>query len=196
VALSDWNERQLLALTAGVVAVFLAAMGGLVGWGYLRYDEMSAEHARTQSSIRKNREKANRLEDESAALETVEREAGAVLAKVPESEDGGGMDFVGSIVQAATDSKLTFVKTEPIKEPSGRGAKQSKSTFESFKVRFNLTGGYHEFGQFLNWVETRSDRLIAVKAFKIDGYKGGLYPGKKGLSIQVDLEAFWKKPGK
>ncbi len=186
-ALSDWSEKQLLGLTAGVAGGVLLVMAGLVAWVYLGYRSLNKE-------IRQKKMQAQGMQTVAATIEKVREKRNKIALEFEEQKSKLPTDvqlgeLITQISKQAGDAKLEvnrFVKKrEP---PPGRLA--AITQYKSMHLELRCEGDYNSFGDFLNRIERKIERFIAVKSFKISGYKDGLEPGAKQLKITLELVTY------
>lgn len=181
-AMSDWSEKQLLALTAGVAGGVVLVMAGLVLWVYMRYGELCKEIEAKEKEVQAKRKEAERLDSVRKQLEEISARFNE--KRVPPDRDMDGL--LRQINEQLARARLTYKGVDYPKE-TRKGPVQE---YEPIPLRLQCEGGYHELGQFISGIEERIERLVAVTGFRINAYKDGLLPGKKALDISLDLEAF------
>ena len=52
------------------------------------------------------------------------------------------------------------------------------------------SGEFHHFGQFLNRLENRLERIVAVKGFEISANKDGLVPKSPDVDLKLRFDAY------
>ena len=185
-ALSDWSENKLLLVTGGVVGGVLVIMSGLDFYVYWRYSNLKTDVAGKRAKVRTMEKEARELpkvrEDrdrERALAEKLDR-------VVP--NDKRMDELSAQLTEQANQVNLKIKKFE-LRRERARGKAQRKKTYEPIGIKIRCVGGYDSFGRFVNLVEDKMERFVAVKGFKIKAYNDGLVPGKNALEITLDLEA-------
>ncbi len=186
-ALSDWNEKQLLGLTAAVAGGILLVMAGLVTWVYLGYRSLNKEIKQKKMQAQGMQNVAGTIEKVREKRDRFAREFDDLKNKLPTDVQLG--ELITQISKQAGDAKLEVNRFRRKKDPPAvRGAPRSQ--YKSMHLELRCEGDYNSFGDFLNRIERKIERFIAVKTFKISGYKDGLEPGAKQLKITLELVTY------
>ena len=192
-ALSDWSERQLLALTAGVAGGILVLMAGLVLWVYSQYRSLLDEIAAKKQDVQKKEQEAEQLDDSRKKLKEATQKLDEVLKLVPSAAKLE--ELISQITEQSRRAGLEVQSIEPVvQRGSGRTrGKTGGSNYEPAGLTLECVGGFHEFGQFLNRLESRIERFVAIKGFKITAYSKGIVPGSKEMTFSLDIETYFYK---
>lgn len=189
-ALSDWNEKQLLGLTAGIVGAIVLVMGGLDAWVYLKYDAL-------RKDIDVNGQEAQRLEKKAKTIETVQREHGEMAAEARRYEkrvpkDLSLTDLIDQISNQARAAKLRLTKAEREREAPGLRRGAATGGQKPTKLELRIEGGYDSLGKFVSYLEShqKMERFLKVTGFTISAYKEGLIPGADNLGITLNLVTY------
>ena len=176
-AVSDWSENKLLLVTGGVVGGVLVIMAGLDFYVYWRYSTLRKDVAGKRAQVRTMEKDARKLpkvreerDRERALAERLERVVPAQLT------------------EQANQVNLRITKFE-LQRERARGKARRREPYEPIVLKIRCLGGYDSFGRFVNLVEDKMERFVAVKGFKIKAFSEGLVPGKRELDITLDLEA-------
>jgi Tfp pilus assembly protein PilO len=187
-ALGDLSEKQLLGLTAGVVAAILLVMAGILLWMYMRYkgllDEIKAKNATAVAMEKKARD----LKDVEQTYEEYMTRFQDARKQVPDESQLTELD--AQISEQAANAKLNILKIEPVKERSTRKKTKQTGNLETIKLRIEAAGSFNAFGQFLNNIEQNMGRFVAVTGFTIAAYEEGLAPGKGPHEIELNLVTY------
>ncbi len=196
-ALSDWNEKRLLALTGGVAGAILAIMAGLDVYIYMEYDEREKDVATLNKAV-------DALEDRVATREGKEKDLKEAKAasreaelQLPDGEEEGSL--VTQVSEQIKDFKgLSMTKIG--RAAKGRGARKAgggsagagapAQSYVPVKMEMEASGEFHHFGQFLNRIENRLERIVAVKGFEITANKDGLLPKSPNVTLKLKFEAY------
>ncbi len=185
-ALSDWSENKLLLVTGGVVGGVLVIMSGLDFYVYWRYRDLKKDVVGKRAEVRTMEKDARKLpkvreerDRERALAERLDR-------VVP--NDKRVDELSAQLTIQANQVNLKITKFE-LRRQRTRGKAMRKEKYERIGMKIRCVGGYDSFGRFVNLVEDKMERFVAVKGFKIKGYNDGLVPGKNALDITLDLEA-------
>jgi Tfp pilus assembly protein PilO len=187
-ALGDLSEKQLLGLTAGVVAAILLVMAGILLWMYMRYKGLLDEIKTKNADAERMEKSARGLEDVEQAYKEAEIRYQDVRKQVPDESQLTELD--AQISQQAASAKLNILKIEPVKERSSRKKTQQTGNLQTIKLRVEAAGSFNAFGQFLNNIEQNMDRFVAVTGFTIAAYEEGLAPGKGPHEIELNLVTY------
>ncbi len=191
--LSEWSEKQVLGLTAGVAVGVLLIMGGLVAYTYVRYTKVGAETDTLKRQNKKLEKKADMLEEKTKELENLTRETEAHEKRLPDGEDRGHLRSQVSEQSRNAEIDITsFTKVAKgaIRRRPGKSGRGSKERYVPVKFRMEASGKFHQFGQFLNRLENRLERIVTVKGFELTANKDGLNPKKPELGIKLQFEAY------
>jgi len=185
--LSDWSEKQFLALTAGIVGGILLIMAGVLFYIYSTYDDLVKEIKSVELQTRNLEKEGEQLPAKQKQLEEEMLLKQTVEARIP--EEANVQQLIKQINDQSRSAGLKITKLEQAKEATGRRRTKPKK-YEPIKMELECKGGYHALGQFINRIEERMERLVAVDSFSIRGYRQGLEPGQDSLTIAIDLVAY------
>jgi Tfp pilus assembly protein PilO len=185
--MSDWSEKQFLALTAGIVGGILLIMAGVLFYIYKTYDDLVKETERVTLQVASLEKEAKRLPEVQKRLEDETLLKHSVDARVPEEESVE--ELIQQLNEQSRNAGLEIVSIKHDQPRTGR-RRTKPQKYEPVKMIIECKGGFHELGQFINRIEDRMERLVAVSKFSIKGHKQGLDPGKNNLDIELDVVAY------
>ena len=191
-ALSDWNERQLLALTGGIVGATLVVMAGLVLYIYTKYSKLEDEIGQVRRENKALKQKADKLERKKSELDRLGKLKKTDELRLPGDEDIGGL--VNQVSEQSRGAQLEITRLDRMKEraagrrPPAAGSSGGKCV--PVKMEMVLAGRFHDFGKFLKRLEERLDRIVAVTGFEITANADGLAPDEPAVGIEVLFEAY------
>ncbi len=191
-ALNEWSEKQILGLTGGVVVGVLVIMGSLVGYTYAKYTKLEKE---TETLKRRNKalqKTADTLEEKKQQRDDLLKDTGLHQKKLPDDEDLGGLR--NQVSEQSRNTEIDIAAINKAKESGrprpGQAGRGSKERYVPVKMQMEASGKFHQFGRFLNRLESRIDRLVAVKGFELTANKDGLQPKKSELKIRLQFDAY------
>ncbi len=74
--------------------------------------------------------------------------------------------FLENLSKLAFDSGVKVMSLQPLEKPNKNSKKERVNPYSSIPIRMSATGGTHEFGKFLSWLE-HNPTFIRVKDIKI-----------------------------
>jgi Tfp pilus assembly protein PilO len=195
VAIGDWSERQLLALTAGVVAAILVTMAGLVLYVFMKYGELEDEIAKLNGEVSKLQREAETLEEKKKDLADAERRVPDDIRRLPDEE--GTKDLIDQVSEQSKNARVKIEKGPDVVEkrvrrrkPGQARTKRSQTGYATVKMSLEGSGKFHDFGQFLNRLENRLERIVSVTGFELTANKDGMVPDDPRVGIKLEFEAY------
>ena len=178
----DVGRWPFLFRALAVVLVFVAATGLLV-W-YFVYSEaqgnipdLRAAQAEQQSlwaTFDQKQRKAANLEAYRQQLAEIERSFGAMLRQLP------GKTEVPSLLVDISQSGLAAGLQEKLFQP---GQETRRDFYAELPIKIRLTGGYHEFGEFVSGVAALP-RIVTLHDIQISQNTGR--GGARGTAVPTD----------
>ncbi len=178
----DVGRWPFLFRALAVVLVFLVATGLLV-W-YFVYSEaqgnipdLRAAEAEQQSlwaTFDQKQRKAANLEAYRQQLDEIERSFGAMLRQLP------GRTEVPSLLVDISQSGLAAGLQEKLFQP---GQETRRDFYAELPIKIRLTGGYHEFGEFVSGVAALP-RIVTLHDIQISQNTGR--GGARGTAAPTD----------
>jgi type IV pilus assembly protein PilO len=178
----DVGRWPFLFRALAVVLVFVVATGLLV-W-YFVYSEaqgnipdLRAAEAEQQSlwaTFDQKQRKAANLEAYRQQLDEIERSFGAMLRQLP------GRTEVPSLLVDISQSGLAAGLQEKLFQP---GQETRRDFYAELPIKIRLTGGYHEFGEFVSGVAALP-RIVTLHDIQISQNTGR--GGARGTAAPTD----------
>lgn len=178
----DVGRWPFLFRALAVVLVFVVASGLLV-W-YFVYSEaqgnipdLRAAEAEQQSlwaTFDQKQRKAANLEAYRQQLDEIERSFGAMLRQLP------GRTEVPSLLVDISQSGLAAGLQEKLFQP---GQETRRDFYAELPIKIRLTGGYHEFGEFVSGVAALP-RIVTLHDIQISQNTGR--GGARGTAAPTD----------
>lgn len=191
-ALNEWSEKQILGLTGGVVVGVLVIMGGLVGYTYAKYATLKEDTETLKRQNKALQKTADTLEEKKKLRDDLFKDTEFHQKKLPDDKDLG--DLRNQVSEQSRNTKIDITAINEVesgrKAKPGQSGKGSKERYIPVKMKMEASGEFHHFGQFLNRLESRIDRLVAVKGFELTANKDGLNPKKPELKIKLQFDAY------
>lgn len=194
-ALSDWNEKRLLALTGGVVGAILAIMAGLDVYVYTEYGKLEKEKADLRKDVDGLEERVAMQEGKVKELEDAKSASREAELQLPDDEDVGNLR--SQVSEQIKDFKgLNMTKLGKVtarrgpRNPGGQRSGAPAQRYVPVKMEMEASGEFHHFGQFLNRLENRLERIVAVKGFEISANKDGLLPKSPDVDLKLRFDAY------
>jgi Tfp pilus assembly protein PilO len=193
VALSDWNEKRLLALTGGVAGAILVIVAGLDVYMFMEYGKLEKEKASLRKDVDGLEERVAMREGKKKELEDARSASWRTELQLPDGEDVASLrsqvseqikDFKGINMTKLGKMKLAKPKPGAQKGPA------SAQRYVPVMMELEASGEFHHLGQFINRLENRLERIVAVKGFKISANKDGLVPKSPDVELKLEFEAY------
>jgi Tfp pilus assembly protein PilO len=143
---------------------------------------VAQEIGETTESIRQAHNEISRLGSLNTKLEKLKKKNEKYLLMVPHRDEPDRL--VQTINETAKEKGLVYRRRSELKQ-----GKPSKG-YIPVTVSYDFSGTYHDFGQFVQEVETGIERLVTVTEFKVTGNNDGLVPGAGGLKIHIEFLAY------
>jgi Tfp pilus assembly protein PilO len=195
VALSDWNEKRLLALTGGVVGTILVIMAGLDVYTFMEYGKLGKETADLRKEVDGLEERVAMRETKEKELEDAKAASREAELQLPDDEDIGSLR--AQVSEQIKDFKgLSMTKLGKVRErkakkkPGGASSGAPVQSYLPVEMEMEASGEFHHFGQFLNRLENRLERIVAVKGFEMSANKDGLVPKSPDVELKLQFEAY------
>lgn len=191
------TEKQLLVITAGMVAVCVAALGIGIGYGRLRHSRIVAETRETRRKLRelpRLRKEINRLIAQKEDMTALADEMSKVL---PDEDDAGEHDLRAMLSIFSDDAGLDWIGFSRLGKSLSPAEKKRRMKDPYIKEEYVLDfiGGFHALATFINKLEEECSRLVWVDKITVEGAMGGLDPAMDDHEITIRLVAFkFKKP--
>jgi Tfp pilus assembly protein PilO len=182
---SDWSEKQFLALTAGIVGGVLLIAAGVLYYKYSSYSELVQKIEATDREVKGLEKEANRLDEVKKRLEDESALNAQLEARVP--EDANVDAFISQINEQSRSAHIIVKGIQVVVGQTHRGPVQR---YEPITIKVDCVGGYHELGQFIHRLERSMERLVAISSFKIDAFSDGLEPGKKASAVALEIRTY------
>lgn len=170
------------------IAVVLAVASGLLVWQFVYRGNLpdlraaEEEQKKLWSTFDQKQRKAANLESYRQQLEEIERSFGAMLRQLP------GRTEVPSLLVDISQTGLASGLQEKLFQPEQEARREF---YAELPIKISLTGGYHEFGQFVSGIAALP-RIVTLHDLKISqntsrgGRRGGAGPSDE---LTLDLTA-------
>jgi type IV pilus assembly protein PilO len=141
--------RWPLPFRAGAVALAFVVLAILLSWYFVWRNQMpelerfQAEEQSLKNEFRDKHSKAVNLEVYKQQLADIERSFGALLRQLP------GKTEVPNLLIDISQSGLAAGLDEKLFQPE---AEQKRDFYAELPIKIRLTGGYHEFGEFVSGI--------------------------------------------
>ena len=144
----DVGRWPFLFRALGVVIVFLVTSGLLIFYfvnrgNYMELQKAEAEQKTLWNTFDDKQRKAANLEAYRQQLAEIERTFGAMLRQLP------GRTEVPSLLVDISQAGLAAGLQERLFQP---GAETRKDFYAELPIKIQLSGGYHEFGNFVSGI--------------------------------------------
>jgi type IV pilus assembly protein PilO len=142
-------------------------------------DKARAEQATLWSTFEEKQAKAANLEAYKQQLAEIERSFGAMLRQLP------GRTEVPNLLVDISQTGLAAGLRERLFQP---GAESRKDFYAELPIKIRLTGGYHEFGEFVSGIAALP-RIVTLHDIQITRPGGGR-GGPEGLQLDVTAKTY------
>ena len=173
----------LVARLVAVFIVFAAVLGG--GYYYFTQDkiaELEAVEAKEQplkNEFKQKQGKAANLEAYKTQMAEMEKRFGSMLRQLPKKAEVA--DLLVEISQTGLSNNLEFSLFKP-------SAEIRKEFYAELPVNINVTGTYHDFGNFATGIAALP-RIVTIHDVEMEPLKANKKSSKKEDDKPLDLEA-------
>jgi hypothetical protein len=191
-ALSDWSEKQLLAVTAGAFAAVLAVLGGVDYWVYSQSRDLERRAGEVENRVRATENSTERLKLELEELKQVIPEAIEHEKKLP---DCSRYDDEGLLtINRWLASMKVQTGASQIQPPRERlAAAKEGELYATRGVNLRGTATFHALGRLIDRIE-RGDGfayLAKVEALSVNNPEARkLDRGSQELNFSLDLAVY------
>lgn len=181
----DVGRWPLTFRIAAVALVFILAVGVLfylfVWTGNVpTLDKARAEQATLWTTFEEKQAKAANLEAYKQQLAEIERSFGAMLRQLP------GRTEVPNLLVDISQTGLAAGLRERLFQP---GSESRKDFYAELPIKIRLTGGYHEFGEFVSGIAALP-RIVTLHDIQITRPGGRGAGGAEALQLDVTAKTY------
>ena len=188
----DVGRWPVLFRALGVAVVFTVATGLLIFYFVSRgnFQELRKAEAEQQSlwqSFDQKQRKAANLEAYQQQLAEIERTFGAMLRQLP------GKTEVPNLLVDISQTGLAAGLQERLFQP---GSESRKDFYAELPIKIQLSGGYHEFGQFVSGIAALP-RIVTLHDIEItrgpaqrSGSRGGAPAPSDELTLNLTAKTY------
>jgi type IV pilus assembly protein PilO len=163
--------RWPLVVCAAAVAVWFAVLAAVLTYMLVWQSERPEltryqdEEQKLRTEFKHKHEKAVNLQVYKQQLNDIERSFGALLRQLP------GKTEVPNLVVDISQTGLAAGLTEKLFQP---GAENKKDFYAELPIKIELTGSYHQFGQFVSGIAALP-RIVTLHNIQIKPQTKGSY---------------------
>lgn len=178
--------RWPLPVRVGAAALFFVALTLLLGYLLVwkdkdpQLDQKVAEEMTLRETFKSKHQKAVNLEVYQQQLKDIERSFGALLRQLP------GKTEVPSLLVDISQTGLAAGLEEKLFQPENE---VKKDFYAELPIKIRLTGGYHEFGEFVSGIAALP-RIVTLHDIQITRPPGRGTAAAEGLQLDVTAKTY------
>ncbi len=182
------TRTQRILICSGVFVLLVVLFGFLSFWpNWQKIGKLNADYKKLSADLEKSKKNARQLPKLRKEFESKRRDFNQVMKSLPESEEISSL--LTGISESGQESGLEFLLFQP-------GQEINKNFYAEIPVSIRVTGGYHNFVQFVDRV-ARLSRVVNIRDILISESKtGGLTTSCQAVTYKFIEAPAAKKPSK